>query len=504
MLVLAACTQNELGDSGGLPEGEYPLVIKAGGLEGVVSRATVDGDWDGVADMVVKVGSEVKKYNVYNNWQTATLSSTDDPFYWTSRNDIEVEAWWPYDAVNLGNIPPVVVKADQSSWENYRNSDYIYAHSNEVKFENPTLTFTHRTACITVTLVGGDGITDLSNAQVMIKGLSTQDGNPTTIRTNRYTAVPSALVAPQTIQDGTKFISVSLNGGVYNYTTGEQVVLAANQRYNYTLRVNGKKLEFVDCAITDWTDIDATIDAEKVDYIYDESTDTYTVYTVGGLYAWAYRVHSGYTNTNCILKSDITLPAADESGNNWMPIYVYYGVFDGNGHFISGLSVNVQNYAGFFASVDNTAIVKNLMLKDVNIKGEYYVGGVVGYNTGHIIACSSSGNVSGISGIGGIAGSNSSDANITACYSLTNINGENNLGGVLGENEAGFITSCYWSGNLTSGVGNGSGSATKVEGNVTWQTATNDMNEALETVNSEWIYVQGDDKNISPTLQKKP
>ena len=59
---LAACTQDELTD-GTLPEGKYPLVINATGLQTATldTRATVDGNWDGVNSVAVQVGDEVKK-----------------------------------------------------------------------------------------------------------------------------------------------------------------------------------------------------------------------------------------------------------------------------------------------------------------------------------------------------------------------------------------------------------------------------------------------------------
>ena len=50
-LSLAACTQDELADDNRLPEGEYPVVIRATGLSveatpqaAPSTRATVDGD----------------------------------------------------------------------------------------------------------------------------------------------------------------------------------------------------------------------------------------------------------------------------------------------------------------------------------------------------------------------------------------------------------------------------------------------------------------------------
>lgn len=114
--VLAACTQDDLG-GGTLPEGEYPLVIRATGLQAVAtpaSRATVDGNWQGVQTVALSVGGTVKQYDVTasdaDGYLSATLSSDTDPFWWTSREDITVSAWWPYGTT----MPDVVVKADQA------------------------------------------------------------------------------------------------------------------------------------------------------------------------------------------------------------------------------------------------------------------------------------------------------------------------------------------------------------------------------------------------------
>ena len=90
-LAVTACTQDER-SNGALPEGEYPLIINATGLQVVAtpaSRATVDGDWQGVQTVAVEMGGTVKQYNVTasdaDDYKTATLSSDTDPFWWTSR-----------------------------------------------------------------------------------------------------------------------------------------------------------------------------------------------------------------------------------------------------------------------------------------------------------------------------------------------------------------------------------------------------------------------------------
>ena len=116
-LAVTACTQDER-SGGALPEGEYPLIINATGLQAVATpastRATVDGNWDGVTSVALSVGGTVKEYSVTTTdteKKTATLSRNSDPFWWTSRNPITVSAWWPY----AETMPDVIVKSDQRS-----------------------------------------------------------------------------------------------------------------------------------------------------------------------------------------------------------------------------------------------------------------------------------------------------------------------------------------------------------------------------------------------------
>ena len=254
--VLAACTQDDLG-GGTLPEGEYPLVIHATGLQAVATpastRATVDGNWQGVQTVAVEMGGTVKQYNVTasdaDGYQSATLSSDTDPFWWTSREDITVSAWWPYGTT----MPDVVVKADQSTQTAFQGSDFISAKAQTVQFDNPTLEFSHRTARITVLLKPGAGITSVSGANVSVTGLGTDNGNPATIKTyapggDTY----EALTAPQTVAKGEPFIRVELGGGTFYFRPQNDVVLEAGNRYKYTVKVNATGLTLEGCTIGGW------------------------------------------------------------------------------------------------------------------------------------------------------------------------------------------------------------------------------------------------------------
>ena len=280
--VLAACTQDER-SGGALPEGEYPLIINATGLQAVATpastRATVDGNWDGVTSVALSVGGTVKEYDVTasdaDGYKTATLSSDTDPFWWTSREDITVSAWWPYGTT----MPDVVVKADQSTKEGFEGSDFIFAEAQTVQFDNPTLEFSHRTARITVNLEKGNGITSVTGANVYVTGLSTDGGNPASI--NTYASgndTYEALAAPQTVKANTPFIEVDLNGSTFYFRPQSDVVLTANSRYTYTVRVTAKGLELVGCTIGGWTDGGGESGtAEDLGFTYNANTHTCSV-----------------------------------------------------------------------------------------------------------------------------------------------------------------------------------------------------------------------------------
>lgn len=254
LLGLSACTQDGLPTDG--VEGT-PMTFTATGLDfpEARSRATVDGNWTGVSTVAVKIGNEVKDYTVTPSADglSATLTSTD-PFYWTRTEPVTVSAWPKADA-SSADMPLVVVQADQSG-DGFAKSDFIAAEPQEVSIGAPSLKFTHRTARLTVTLTPGDGINSVEGAAVKLLGLNTTNGNPSSITPHHVveTAVYEALVAPQSIAQGTTFITVTLNGITYSYIPQAVIELEAGNRYNYTVKVNAKGLELEEVSGGAWTD----------------------------------------------------------------------------------------------------------------------------------------------------------------------------------------------------------------------------------------------------------
>lgn len=510
LFAATACTQDDLG-GGTLPEGEYPLVINATGLQAVAtpaSRATVDGDWQGVQTVALSVGGTVKEYDVTasdaDGYKTATLSSDTDPFWWTSRNPITVSAWWPYGTT----MPDVVVKADQSTKEGFEGSDFIFAEAQTVQFDNPTLEFSHRTARITVLLKPGAGITSVSGADVYVTGLGTDNSNPATIRT--YEAggdTYEALTAPQTVKANTPFIQVDLGGGTYYFRPHSDVVLAAGSRYTYTVNVNATGLTLEGCTIGGWTDGGSESGtAEDLGYFIQDD-GSYTVYTANGLKEWAEAVQTDPT-LNITLTADIDL-----TGEAWTPIgsgfssnTSYQGTFDGQGHRITGLTITTNSTGGqnatLFDYIGSDGTVKNLQVEvNYNVRQNGAAGGIANANYGTITACSVKGDITASSGdIGGIATFN--NGSIIGCW-FDGILTTNYAEGGIAVYNYGSVTACFYGGNAGQGVYSNQGETaktTKVDNStVTWQTAVGGMNAALTGNAYQWT--SGTDG--LPVLKKK-
>ena len=465
LFALAACTQDELAGDNRLPEGEYPVFIRATGLSveatplaASSTRAAVDGDWQGVTSVALKMGDAVKEYTVTasTDFKSATLSRENDPYYWTSRDPITVSAWWPFNNADITQMPAVKVAEDQSKLADFQNSDFISAENRKVEFNNPTLEFTHRTARVTIELKPGTGFTSVAGATVSLVSLSADNGNPTAIKTyNASGNTYEALTAPQTIAAGKPFVKVELGGGTFYFRPQNNVVLEAGSRYKYTVKVNATGLTLEGCTIGSWADGGGESGAaEDLGYIYDSNTKTYTVYNTNGLMNIAELVNGGKSDINITLDTDIDL-----TGKDWTPIGTdydnsYKGTFDGGGHTITGLTFTTNDeYAGLFGWLNRAGTVKNVVMEGVQItSNQIYggsIGGVVGYSWGTIENCSVSGSVSGTVYVGGVVGAQIGGS-ITGCSSSATVKGTVDVGGVAGQtNSSATLTACYATGNVT-------------------------------------------------------
>ena len=211
---------------------------------------------------------------------------------------------------------------------------------------------------------------------------------------------------------------------------------------------------------------------------------------------------------------------------------------------MEGLQITSNHRSGYTGGVvgNSWGTIENCSVSG-SVSGTLYVGGVVGDQWGgSITGCSSSATVKGTVGVGGVAGHTTMGAAMTAsyatgnvtleiaptenisgggvvgfnggssilaCYAIGNVTSTGSstgsvcIGGLLGDNYT-AVTACYWKNNQEQGIGYNQGGtdveATKVGGNITWQNAVDDMNNALQSAGSEWRYEL---TGALPTLKKQ-
>ena len=206
---------------------------------------------------------------------------------------------------------------------------------------------------------------------------------------------------------------------------------------------------------------DFSLTAEYVGY--------YAIRNAAQLYWFAQLVNEGETTAKAILTANIAVNTTvlnnDGTLNgtptySWTPIGTsinnFKGIFDGNGHTISGLYFsnitnkgypNGGNYVGLIGYA-NEATIKNVGVIDSYIRGYQYAGGICSYGSNTTITnCYNTGTISGsFSNVGGICGYGS-NTTITNCYNTGTISGSSDIGGICGN--GGTQTNCYNTGMVS-------------------------------------------------------
>lgn len=456
-LALGACSQSEETVEM-LPEGKYPIELTATGLEPTVTpmtRATVDGNWEGVTKVAVEVDGVVKAYDVDASGAadntTAVLKSATDPFYWKSTAAIKVSAWWPYSATKPATV---TLTADQSDEAKYQESDQIEAVDQNVTYTAPTLKFTHRTAKVCVNVVNA------SHAAMAVDGVEVSLGSNTVKPYNKAVGTYLCLIPGGTATEANKLsVKITIDGATYVYTHPSAYTFDANKQYTFTLTVKRDGIQLNGCTISAWETVEEVKGEAKQPAYEVDAAKVWHIYNAEGLKAWGDAVkESSDGNVSAILENDIEMPAVADGESNWEPVYNrngFCGTFDGNYKTITGLVVSTESHAGFIDNTGGYGGVKNLTLKDAKIKGTMDVGAVVARHksSGKVENC----RVTGASVIdagygnyaGGVVGSLDNSSTILACSVAKEceVKGTENqyldVGGIVGYNKGGSVVLCY-------------------------------------------------------------
>ena len=151
------------------------------------------------------------------------------------------------------------------------------------------------------------------------------------------------------------------------------------------------------------------------------------------------RLDSWSKNRTVYLDADLEL-----TGSGFAGIPSFSGVFEGQGHTISGLSlVDDGSVIGFFRYVQQGANVRDLVIRGRSLPtgSRSTVGGIAGSNAGTLHNCRFEGVSSGASVVGGIAGTNLAAGVIESCTTTGSVYGAHFIGGIAGENH-GIIANC--------------------------------------------------------------
>ena len=140
-------------------------------------------------------------------------------------------------------------------------------------------------------------------------------------------------------------------------------------------------------------------------------------------------------------------PLGDDSGNRNQ----YSGNFKGNGFTIDNLVINRTSTddVGLFGANSSASTIETLGVINANVTAREYVGILVGTSYGPIVACYTTGAVSGSrSDVGGLVGlMNASNASVSSSYSTASVGGAaNNAGGLIGRAISSSITNSYSTG----------------------------------------------------------
>lgn len=177
-----------------------------------------------------------------------------------------------------------------------------------------------------------------------------------------------------------------------------------------------------------------------------ETATSFTVNSEADLAQLAYLVNNGsdFSGKTITLAKDLDL-----SAHEWVSIgcfdetnkiyYSFKGIFDGGNYSISGMTINKPsaNVQGLFGTIDNGAIIQDVILTSGSVTGHVSVGGIVGEIKNGNTACQIINchvlpgvTISGYRYVGGIAGYQY--GTISGCSSGASANAQECCGGLIG------------------------------------------------------------------------
>ena len=199
----------------------------------------------------------------------ASTWSPDTPIYWFDKSTkADFYCYYPYCQNTSITSHNFETKADQSTLDNYKSSEFLWGKTMGV---TPTeeavgITVNHIFSSMVIILKAGDGFTEESLAaatkSVKICGIKTSaiinlstgvavaNGNATNVIPYLDGTQYRALIVPQTTADGA-LVVVAVDG--VDYTLSRAMTFKANKQHKFTITLN-KTSNGVNIGIGGWTE----------------------------------------------------------------------------------------------------------------------------------------------------------------------------------------------------------------------------------------------------------
>ena len=147
--------------------------------------------------------------------------------------------------------------------------------------------------------------------------------------------------------------------------------------------------------------------------------------------------------------------------DNALSYQEFTGGYNGQGFKINGLYINRpgETGIGFFSNTctglfsgEQAGDIFNTGLTNVNITGEYSVGGLIGFTvSGDITNSYVTGSVTGVINVGGLVGFSDGWCEFLSVFSTANVTGSDQVGGLIGKHlDFSLIRNSYSTGNVIS------------------------------------------------------
>ena len=256
-------------------------------------------DYDGETAGVLKTSGN-RADNVWHKYHENTHSweSARDIYWRDKKTAVDIYGYYPFASVEDVSSYKFEVSKNQSAsavdgeMSGYEASDFLWGKSSGITPTSQTVTvsLSHRLSAVRVTLAEGTGFAtgEWNDASKSILLTGFKRGAEIDLATGEASAsgevddsgiIPyehngdfRAVVIPQTISAGTPIVSITVDGGAYKFSKGEDFTFVPFKQHNFTITVNKRPegdFEFVpsDESITAWENDDISHDGIAREYV---------------------------------------------------------------------------------------------------------------------------------------------------------------------------------------------------------------------------------------------